>query len=73
MMRLGTRLECVRSSSKVSGACQDGANDGPRSSLGIGPGSDDAVEPRREFARRFAEGIGKLAGNIPGDRRKKTI
>ncbi|RRT47551.1 hypothetical protein B296_00009692 [Ensete ventricosum] len=27
--------------------------------------------PRRKFARRFAEGIGKLAGNIPGDRRKK--
>ncbi|RWW57854.1 hypothetical protein BHE74_00035320, partial [Ensete ventricosum] len=24
-----------------------------------------------KFTRRFAEGIGKLAGNIPGDRRKK--
>ncbi|RZR92776.1 hypothetical protein BHM03_00021118 [Ensete ventricosum] len=46
-------------------------NDGPRSSLGIGPGSDDAVRPRREFARRFAEGIGKLAGNTSGDCRKK--
>ncbi|RRT43592.1 hypothetical protein B296_00030738 [Ensete ventricosum] len=34
---------------------------------------DDAVEPYREFARRFIKGIGKLAGNIPGDRRKKTI
>ncbi|RWW26358.1 hypothetical protein BHE74_00011171 [Ensete ventricosum] len=29
--------------------------------------------PRREFAKRFAEGIEKLAGNIPGDRRKRTI
>ncbi|RRT50159.1 hypothetical protein B296_00032303 [Ensete ventricosum] len=48
-------------------------DDGPRSSLGIGPGSDDAVGFRREFARRFAEGIGKLAGNTPGDHRKKTI
>ncbi|RZR94894.1 hypothetical protein BHM03_00023666 [Ensete ventricosum] len=47
--------------------------DGPRSSLGIGSGLDDAVEPRREFARRFAEGIGKLARNTPGDHRKKTI
>ncbi|RWW75011.1 hypothetical protein BHE74_00016980 [Ensete ventricosum] len=42
-----------------------------RSSLGIGLGSDDAVEPRREFARRFAEGIGKLVGNTSGDRWKK--
>ncbi|RRT42114.1 hypothetical protein B296_00023087 [Ensete ventricosum] len=47
--------------------------DGPRSSLGIGSGSDDAVEPRREFARRFAKGIEKLAGNTLGDHRKKTI
>ncbi|RWW88898.1 hypothetical protein BHE74_00002207 [Ensete ventricosum] len=29
--------------------------------LGIGPGLDDAVGPHREFARRFAEGIGKLS------------
>ncbi|RRT35078.1 hypothetical protein B296_00021294 [Ensete ventricosum] len=38
----------------------------PRSSLGIGPGLDDAVGPRREFARRFTEGIRKLAGSTPG-------
>ncbi|RWV91396.1 hypothetical protein GW17_00046318 [Ensete ventricosum] len=48
-------------------------DDGPRSSLGIGPGSDDVVRPRREFARRFIEGIKKLAGNTLGDRQKKTI
>ncbi|RWV91242.1 hypothetical protein GW17_00046484 [Ensete ventricosum] len=48
-------------------------DDGPRSSLGIGPSSEDVVEPRREFTGRFAEGIGKLAGNTPRDRRKKTI
>ncbi|RRT50819.1 hypothetical protein B296_00032468 [Ensete ventricosum] len=47
--------------------------DGPRSSLGIGPSSEDAVEPRREFARRFAEWIEKLTGNTPRDDRKKTI
>ncbi|RZS26315.1 hypothetical protein BHM03_00059639 [Ensete ventricosum] len=35
----------------------------PRSSLGIRSGSNDAMGPRREFARRFTEGIGKLAGN----------
>ncbi|RWW05884.1 hypothetical protein GW17_00030816 [Ensete ventricosum] len=45
---------------------------GSRSSLGIGLGSDDVVESRREFARRFAEEIGKLIGNRKGDHRKKT-
>ncbi|RRT34391.1 hypothetical protein B296_00038742 [Ensete ventricosum] len=43
-------------------------DDGPRSSLGIGLGSDDVVGPRWEFA----EGIGKLARNMSGDHRKKT-
>ncbi|RWW42459.1 hypothetical protein BHE74_00051991 [Ensete ventricosum] len=47
-------------------------DNGPRSSLGIEPGSDDAVGSRREFARRFAQGIGKLIGNITGDHWKKT-
>ncbi|RWV82277.1 hypothetical protein GW17_00056234, partial [Ensete ventricosum] len=47
-------------------------DDGPRSSLGIRPGSDDAVEPHREFARRFVEKIRKLVGNTPGDHRKNT-
>ncbi|RWV83983.1 hypothetical protein GW17_00054346 [Ensete ventricosum] len=39
--------------------------------MGLGPGSDDVVGPRREFARRFTERIGKLAGNTPGDHQKK--
>ncbi|RRT46055.1 hypothetical protein B296_00021310 [Ensete ventricosum] len=47
-------------------------DDGPRSSLGIGPGSDDTVGSCWEFARRFTEGIGKLAGNLNGDHREKT-
>ncbi|RWV92103.1 hypothetical protein GW17_00045561 [Ensete ventricosum] len=94
-MQLGTRQECVGSSPRVSGVCQDSArefarrrprlarrlsgvseklvgNDGLRSSLGIGPGLDDAMRPRREFARRFAKGIGKLAGSTSGDSWKKT-
>ncbi|RWW81449.1 hypothetical protein BHE74_00010144 [Ensete ventricosum] len=54
------------------GAIELQPNDGPRSSLGIRPGSDIAVAPRWEFARRFAEGIEKLTGNTLGDRRKKT-
>ncbi|RRT80534.1 hypothetical protein B296_00023595 [Ensete ventricosum] len=46
-------------------------DDGPRSSLGIGLGSDDVVGSRRSSLERFAEGIGKLAWNTPGDRQKK--
>ncbi|RZS23300.1 hypothetical protein BHM03_00056205 [Ensete ventricosum] len=33
--------------------------------------SNDAVGSRRKFARRFTEGIGKLAGNTKGNRREK--
>ncbi|RZR73546.1 hypothetical protein BHM03_00025434 [Ensete ventricosum] len=46
-------------------------NDGPRYSLGIGLSSDDTVGSRRKFARRFTEGIEKLAGNAKGDHRKE--
>ncbi|RZR83784.1 hypothetical protein BHM03_00010488 [Ensete ventricosum] len=48
------------------------SDNGPRSSLGIGPGSDNAVGSRWEFAKRFAEGVGKLVGNMKGDHQKKT-
>ncbi|RZR89307.1 hypothetical protein BHM03_00016999 [Ensete ventricosum] len=48
------------------------SDDVPRSSLGIGPGSNDTVGPHWEFATRFTKVIGKLAGNTPGDRRKKV-
>ncbi|RRT34495.1 hypothetical protein B296_00008702 [Ensete ventricosum] len=54
------------------GAMELQPDDGPRSSLGIRPGSDDEVRPCRKFTRRFVEGIGKLAWNTPGDHRKKT-
>ncbi|RWW57005.1 hypothetical protein BHE74_00036242 [Ensete ventricosum] len=33
--------------------------------------SDDVLGSRWKFARRFAEGIGKLAGNTKGDRQKE--
>ncbi|RWW03320.1 hypothetical protein GW17_00033530 [Ensete ventricosum] len=46
-------------------------NNGPRSSLGIGPSSDDEVVSHREFTRRFIEGIKNLAGNTKGDRREE--
>ncbi|RWV89636.1 hypothetical protein GW17_00048213 [Ensete ventricosum] len=57
----------------MTGAMELQPDDGPRSSLGIGLGFDDAMGPRREFARRFVKAIRKLVGNKPGDRRKKTI
>ncbi|RZS17516.1 hypothetical protein BHM03_00049664 [Ensete ventricosum] len=47
-------------------------NDGPRSSLSIELGFGRYSGISLKFARRFVEGIGKLAGNTPGDRRKKT-
>ncbi|RWV95708.1 hypothetical protein GW17_00041644, partial [Ensete ventricosum] len=46
------------------------SDDGPRC-LGIGPSSDNVVGSCRKFARRFVEGIRKLAGNVKGDRRKE--
>ncbi|RWW46720.1 hypothetical protein BHE74_00047334, partial [Ensete ventricosum] len=66
------------------GACQDGTREfvgrRPRLArrlLGVAERlaeswEDDAVGPHREFTRRFAKGIMKLAGNTMGDRRKKT-
>ncbi|RWW83797.1 hypothetical protein BHE74_00007679 [Ensete ventricosum] len=42
-----------------------------RDSLEDCRGSDDVVGSHWKFARRFAEGIGKLAGNAKGDRRKE--
>ncbi|RRT51446.1 hypothetical protein B296_00002718, partial [Ensete ventricosum] len=46
-------------------------NNGPKLSLGIGPSSDNEIGSRREFPRRLAEWIGKLVGNIKGDRREE--
>ncbi|RZR73155.1 hypothetical protein BHM03_00020927, partial [Ensete ventricosum] len=56
----------------MTGAIKLQPDNRPRSGLGIGPGLDDEVGPRRKFVRRFAEGIEKLVGNTSGDHRKKT-
>ncbi|RRT37532.1 hypothetical protein B296_00021477 [Ensete ventricosum] len=45
-------------------------DDGPRSSLSIEPGFRRCSGISPKFAWRFAEGIGKLDGNTPGDHRK---
>ncbi|RZR74206.1 hypothetical protein BHM03_00033715 [Ensete ventricosum] len=55
----------------MAGSMKLQPDDGPRYNPGIEPSSDDAVGSRRKFARRFAEGIGKLVGNAKGDRRKE--
>ncbi|RWV79409.1 hypothetical protein GW17_00059464 [Ensete ventricosum] len=47
-------------------------DDERRLSLGIDLVLDNAVGPRREFVKRFTKEIGKRAGNMPGDRQKKT-
>ncbi|RWW00493.1 hypothetical protein GW17_00036545 [Ensete ventricosum] len=80
MMRLGTFLECVGSSLRVSGACQNDAREFVRRRarlvgrlLGLAEELagrlDDMVGARKDFA----EGIGKIARNIPGDRWRKTV
>ncbi|RWW55519.1 hypothetical protein BHE74_00037840 [Ensete ventricosum] len=48
-------------------------DDGLRSSLSIRPGFGRYSGISSKFAKRFAEGIEKLAGNMSGDCRKKTI
>ncbi|RWV83882.1 hypothetical protein GW17_00054451 [Ensete ventricosum] len=79
-MRLGTHLECVGSSPRVSGVCQDGARKfakrrsrlvGRLSEVAKKLAGNDVVGSRRKFARRFVERISKLAGNTKGDRRKE--
>ncbi|RZS18401.1 hypothetical protein BHM03_00050646, partial [Ensete ventricosum] len=46
-------------------------DNGPRSSLSIWPGFGRCSGISLKFTRRFAEGIGKLIGNMSGDCRKK--
>ncbi|RRT47234.1 hypothetical protein B296_00001923 [Ensete ventricosum] len=46
-------------------------DDRPRYSLGIRLSLDDAVGSCRKFARRFTEGIRKLAANTKGDHREE--
>ncbi|RRT63827.1 hypothetical protein B296_00014022 [Ensete ventricosum] len=47
-------------------------DDGPRSSLSIEPGFGRCSGISSKFARKFVEGIEKLAGNTSRDRWKKT-
>ncbi|RWV89250.1 hypothetical protein BHE74_00042276 [Ensete ventricosum] len=80
-MRLEIRQECVGSSLRVSRACQDGAREfaGRRPRLteklsGVAEilaGSWDGLVMDVLFARRFAKGIRKLAGNTKGDCREE--
>ncbi|RWV78286.1 hypothetical protein BHE74_00012940 [Ensete ventricosum] len=56
----------------MTGAMKLQPDDGPRSSLGIGPGSDDAVGSRHKFARRFTEWIGKLVAGRSLEEDRKT-
>ncbi|RRT47080.1 hypothetical protein B296_00031561, partial [Ensete ventricosum] len=56
----------------MTGAMELQPDDGSRSSLSIGPGFGRCSGISPKFARRFAKGIGKLAGNMSGDCWKKT-
>ncbi|RZS09657.1 hypothetical protein BHM03_00040764 [Ensete ventricosum] len=68
-MRLGTHLECIGSSSRVSGVCQDGA----REFTERRPGLTERLSGKAEKLVRSWEGIKKLAGNTLGDHWRKTV
>ncbi|RZS20327.1 hypothetical protein BHM03_00052822 [Ensete ventricosum] len=55
----------------MTGAMKLQPDDGPRSSLSIGPGLGRCSGISSKFTRRFAEGIRKLVRNTPGDPWKK--
>ncbi|RWW32347.1 hypothetical protein GW17_00002981 [Ensete ventricosum] len=79
-MRLETRQDYVGSSLRVSGVYQDGVREFARRRSRLAErlsrvaekltGSYDSLVMD---VWRFVEGIGKLAGTIPRDRRKKTV
>ncbi|RWV77941.1 hypothetical protein GW17_00061164 [Ensete ventricosum] len=55
----------------MTGAMELQPDDGPRSSLSIRLEFGRCSGISSEFTRRFAEGIRKLTGSTPGDRREK--
>ncbi|RRT69540.1 hypothetical protein B296_00001734 [Ensete ventricosum] len=63
--RKGVRKKKTETCRKIVG------DNGPRSSLSIWPGFGRCSGISLKFIRRFAEGIGKLAGNMSRDCRKK--
>ncbi|RRT35003.1 hypothetical protein B296_00030638 [Ensete ventricosum] len=70
--------QCVRSSPRVSGVCHGGAREfarrRPRLAGRLSRVAEKAYRDgiSSKFTRKFVEGIEKLVGNTPGDRRKKT-
>ncbi|RWV85762.1 hypothetical protein GW17_00052421 [Ensete ventricosum] len=65
-MRLGTCQECVESSPRVSGACQDGARKFARRRLRL-------TERLSGVAEKLVGSIRNIARNTPGDRQRKTV
>ncbi|RZS00994.1 hypothetical protein BHM03_00030793 [Ensete ventricosum] len=68
-MRLGTRQECIGSSPRVSGVCQDGAREFARRRLRLTRRLSGLAE--KLIGRDSPKGSGKLVGNTLGDRQKK--
>ncbi|RWV92763.1 hypothetical protein GW17_00044828 [Ensete ventricosum] len=65
-MRLGTRQECVRSSLRVSGACQDDIRE-------FAERRPRLIERLSGVAERLIGSIGKIARSTPRNRRRKTM
>ncbi|RZS19171.1 hypothetical protein BHM03_00051532 [Ensete ventricosum] len=65
--RKGVRQKKIETHRKIIGGSRKACWD-----LSIGPGFKQYSGISPKFARRFVEGIGKLAWYMPGDCRKKT-
>ncbi|RWV77099.1 hypothetical protein GW17_00062120, partial [Ensete ventricosum] len=75
--RKGVRQKKTETRRKIIGGNRKACRDynhimGQDQASASGRGSDDVVGYRWEFARRFAEGIMKLAGNMSGDRQRRS-
>ncbi|RRT31308.1 hypothetical protein B296_00050139, partial [Ensete ventricosum] len=56
----------------MTGAMELQSDDGPRSSLGIGPGSDDAVGSRRSSLGDSSKGLERSLGTCPEIAERKS-
>ncbi|RRT52838.1 hypothetical protein B296_00020850 [Ensete ventricosum] len=75
-MQLGTRLECVGSLPRVSGACQDSAREFAERRLRLArrlSGVAERLAGSWEGLEDFAEGIEKITRNTLGDHRRMIV
>ncbi|RWW47442.1 hypothetical protein BHE74_00046572 [Ensete ventricosum] len=72
-MWFGTRLECIGSLPRVSGACQDGTREFVGRRPRLAGRLSRVAEKVTGIRKDFAESIGKIARSTPGDHQRKTV